>query len=78
MLQHKFLLKSSELGVLQCKAKGVETVSIDRNKHCRTKPKYQQPRRLKRKLFCNSCHFDLASDSKVTLILANPVSQNDI
>ena len=59
--------KLRKLGVLQ--RKGVETVAMDYDKHCRTKPKHQQPRELKENCFAHSCHFDLASASKVTLIL---------
>ena len=67
MLQQKFQLQSWELGVLQCK--GAETAAIDYyDKHCRTKPKHQQPRQLRENCIANSCHFDLAWDSYVTLV----------
>ena len=69
MVQQKFQLKSRELGILQCIAKGLETVAMDYYKHCGTKRKHQQPCQLKENCFANSCHFDLASDSKVTLML---------
>ena len=49
MLQQKFQLKSWELRVLRCK--GVETVAVDYDKHCRTRPNHQQPRQLKENCF---------------------------